>query len=207
MLMNIKQKGSTLMELVIVLSIFAFLVLVTATTLINVFSGSNQGVSALSNVDQARLVSSQFTNEIRNAIVGVDGSYQLNTAGDNQIIFYSKAPFDGATINRVNYYLSSNILYKGITVPSGTPQIYNLANEYKIIVQRDVVNQGTPIFSYYDGNYDGTTNPLTQPINVNSVKFIKINLMVLNQTQAQSTSKFSISTGATIRNLKNNLGN
>ena len=174
---------------------------------INVLTGSNQEILALNNTDQAKFVASYFTNEIRNASVGIDGSFQITTANENQIIFYSKSALPGSTVNRINYYLTGNILYKGVTVPSGNPQTYNLANEYKVIVQRDVVNAGVPIFTYYDGNHDGTTNPLSQPVNVNAIKFVAMNLKVLKQTKAQATDTFSVSAGATIRNLKNNLGN
>ncbi len=201
-----KQKGFSLIELMIAISIFSMLIFIVIAVFETVLFGSNQQFLALDNVDNARLVMSRFVNEIRNASVGVDGSYQLNTAGDNQIIFYSKSSYTGL-VNRINYYLSGTTLYRGITAPSGNPQTYNLAQESKTLIQKDVVNQASPIFTYYDGNYDGNTRPLSQPVNVTLVKFIKINLTVLNQVQSHSQSNFSISAGANIRNLKTNLGN
>ena len=197
--------GFTLVELVIVIAIFSVLIFVTTQIVQDVLVGSNQQFLALNNIDNARLVTSQFVNEMRNAQIGVDGSYQLNTALSNQIIFYSKAANFGSTVNRINYYLSGTNLWKGVTVPSGSPQSYNIANEVKRIVQTNVVNL-SPVFAYYDGNYNGSTNPFTQPINVNTVKFVQMNLTVLNQVKAGSQTSFSISAGATIRNLKNNLG-
>ena len=204
---NSKSSGFTILELLVAVSIFGVLIIMAALLFTNIFTGSNQQFSALNNVDQARLVTSRFTNEIRNATTGVEGSYSLNTASDNQIIFYSRSTSPGATINRIRYYLEDNNLYKGVTLPSGNPPDYNLALESNIIVQKDIANGATPIFTYYDGNYNGILPALSQPVNINSIKFVAINLMVLTQIKENTDSIFSISAGATIRSLKNNLGN
>ncbi|KKP43313.1 MAG: hypothetical protein UR31_C0008G0005 [Parcubacteria group bacterium GW2011_GWA2_33_14] len=153
---NSKSSGFTILELLVAVSIFGVLIIMAALLFTNIFTGSNQQFSALNNVDQARLVTSRFTNEIRNATTGVEGSYSLNTASDNQIIFYSRSTSPGATINRIRYYLEDNNLYKGVTLPSGNPPDYNLALESNIIVQKDIANGATPIFTYYDGNYNGS---------------------------------------------------
>ncbi len=199
--------GFTILELLVAVSIFSGLMIMAALLFTNVFTGSNQQVFALSNVDQARLVTSQFTNEMRNATTGVEGSAPLNTASDNQIIFFSRAASPGATVNRIRYYLNGINLYKGVTLPSGNPPNYNLAQESNIIVQRDMTNGVTPIFTYYDGNYAGAGNALAQPVNINSIKFVKINLIVLTRVKENINTTFSINAGATVRNLKNNLGN
>ncbi len=200
----IQQRGFTIVELLVAISIFSLLIFVTMVMLQNVLIDTHQQFSALDNVDHARLVTSEIVNELRNATVGADGSYQINTAGDNQLIFYS-TPSGGGPVNRVNYYLSGTTLWKGVTAPTGNPQVYNTALEIKAIVQNDVVNTA-PIFTYYNGNYTGSGNPLPQPVNVNFVKFVKINLDILKQVQKQNPSIFSISAGSNIRNLKNNLG-
>jgi hypothetical protein len=66
---------------------------------------------------------------------------------------------------------------------------------------------GNPLFSYYDGTYNGTGNALSQPVNINVVRFIKINLTVLKDAVQNGTSTFTVTAGASIRNLKTNLGN
>lgn len=199
------NKGFTIIELIIAIAIFSVLIVVTIIVLQTTFFNSDQQFTALNNIDNAREVTTRFTNELRNATTGVDGSYSLTTAGDSQVIFYSSYGANG-TIDKINYYLSGTTLYKGITVPSGSPAAYNPANEIDTDVQNDVVNQG-PIFTYYDGNYDGTTSPLSQPVNVNSVKYVEINLTILNAVKAQSQTSFNISAGAAIRDVKTNAGN
>ena len=68
-------------------------------------------------------------------------------------------------------------------------------------------NGSSPIFYYYNSNYDGSTNALAQPINVAQVRFIEINLVVPNQITKQENSSFSVTSGAAIRSIKDNLGN
>ena len=200
------QRGFSILELLVAVSIFSFLIILVALMFTNVFTGSKQGLLAVDNVEQARLVASQFLNEARNATTGVGGEYALSQAGDQKIILYAKTT-GTATINRIRYYITGGKLYKGVVIPSGNPLAYNLASETIRLVQNDVTNGVGQVFTYYNDSYSGTQNPLSQPINVNSVKFVKINLTVLTQVKNNSNSTFSISEGVAIRNVKTNLGN
>jgi len=66
----------------------------------------------------------------------------------------------------------------------------------------------TPAFYYYSDAYDGSGTSLSQPITDTSlIKFVGINLLVLNKITPQDTSAFDITGGAAIRSLKTNLGN
>ena len=203
----LKQKGVTLIEVLVTVSIFAVLVFGVSAMLSDIFTNQNQELLSLSNIDQARAVSSSFTNEIRNATTGSDGSYPLNQAGDNQIIFYSNFKVNNGTVNRIRYFVQDNSLYKGVVSPSGDPLTYNLLSESVALVQDDLSNGTAPLFYYYDGNYNGLTAALSQPINLNQVRFVKINLIVKNQTTANGTGAFSVDAGAAIRAVKDNLGN
>jgi len=68
-------------------------------------------------------------------------------------------------------------------------------------------NASAPVFYYYGGDFNGSGSPLLQPINVNEVKFVKINLMVQRHTTENSNDTFLVNAGAAVRNLKDNLGN
>lgn len=204
-----KFGGFTLVEVLITVFIFTVLTLGASTITLTIFRNYKQQSQSLSSVEQVTLVSSKFTSELRNANYGNNGSYPLNSAGDSQIIFYSSSGATGTLINRIRYYLSGNTLYKGIVIPTGNPLTYTLSSEIVNPVQNNVVNAttSTPVFYYYDGNYNGSGNPLSQPVNVNQVKFVKINLIVLKQPGVSTTTTFTFDTGAAMRNLKNNLGN
>lgn len=187
------------------MSIFIILIFSVSAMLNNIFVQSNQQLLSMSNIDQARSTLIAFTNEIRNSIIGSDGSYPLNQAGDSQIIFFSN--YKSSTTNRIRYYISGSTLYKGITLPTGSPAVYNTSFEKISTVATGVSNATSPIFYYYDGAYTGTSTALAQPVNINNVRFIKINLSVLSQAKLNSTGTFSISAGAAVRSVKDNLGN
>ena len=201
------EKGFTLIEVLVTMSIFVILVFSVAMMLSNIFTNSNQQLISLSNIDQARSTLSTITNEVRNATIGSDGSYPLNQAGDSQIVFFTNFRTSNGAVERVRYYISGNTLYKGVILPTGSPLIYNLSSESISKVLSGVSNGSSPVFYYYDGNYSGNTQALSQPVNINNVRFVKINFVVLNQITPQDTSTFSIDAGVTIRSVKDNLGN
>ena len=204
---NKKLQGFTLIELIISISIFAILIFVVIGLFLNVFSQPEQDLMAIDIIDKARIVTSDFSNEIRNAATGNDGSYALNQASDSEIIFYSNYGSSGTAVNRIRYYLSNNNLYKGVVVPTGSPLVYNLALETVTTLMSGLENASAPVFYYYGGDFNGSGSPLLQPINVNEVKFVKINLMVQRHTTENSNDTFLVNAGAAVRNLKDNLGN
>jgi len=203
-----QSAGFTIIEAIISVSILIIVMFGVSALLNDIFENSNQELLAMDNIDQARMVSSGFVNEIRNATTGNNGAYQLVEAGTNEIIFYSNYRTSSSTIaNRIRYFISDNNLYKGVIIPTGSPLVYNSSSELIRLVQSDVYNSEAPVFFYYDGDYDGISDALPQPVNINQVRFVKINLMVLKQTEKGSSNVFSVTTGATIRSIKDNLGN
>ena len=201
------SRGFTLMETLLTIFIFGILMIGTTLMMKDIISVSRQQLGILTNVDQARIIANNFVNEIRNAAYGANGAYPINQVGDNQIIFFSTGIKNNGTVSQVRYYISGNTLYKGVTNPAGSPLSYNGQNETITALSTEMANNGSPLFYYYDGNYNGNGNSLSQPVNINVVKFIKINLIVLKEVTANSTATFTVLAGGNIRNLKNNLGN
>ncbi|MDE2030773.1 MAG: prepilin-type N-terminal cleavage/methylation domain-containing protein [Patescibacteria group bacterium] len=201
------KSGFTLIETIVTIFIFGILMLGTTLMLKDILTNSRQQSKGISNTDQARRIAANFVNEIRNCEYGVNGAYPINQADDTQIVFFSTAPDGNGTVSRVRYYMSNGILYKGITDPTGSPLSYNTNNEIITPIFSSLSLGTNPLFYYYDGNYDGSTNPLAQPVNINQIKFVKINLIVLKQDTLNSTNTTTINAGAAMRNLKTNLGN
>ena len=174
---------------------------------LNVFSNPEKNLSALENIDEARAVTSDFANEIRNASVANDGSYALNHTTENQIIFYSNYGSSSPTIiYRIRYFVENNNLYKGVIIPSGSPLTYDLLSEDVTTLLTGLENCSDPAFYYYDGDYNGSGSELSEPINLTAVKFVKISL-VAPRLSEEGSSTFLVNAGAAIRNLKDNLGN
>jgi prepilin-type N-terminal cleavage/methylation domain-containing protein len=202
-----QNNGFTLVETLVAIFVFSIIMLGTTLLMQNIIKSSTQQPLALDAVDQSRIIIFNFTNELRNATVGNDGSYPLGLANDSQITFYSTYGSTGSTkMNKIRYYVTGTTLYKGVTAPSGSPLNYNGTEKVTALIT-NLANGSVPVFYYYDGSYTGTSTPLAQPINVNNVKFVSMNLVVPTQDSRGSATTFTIKAGGTIRNLKNNLGN
>ncbi len=200
------QKGMTLIELLIAMFILVIIISAFSSLITISLSKTSQQFTAISNIDQARMVEARFVNELRNATTANDGSYCITEAGDQEIIFYT--PIGSTTVKkRIRYFINNNTLYKGTIIPSGSPLSYSLANEKIIAVQSNLANNTTPLFYYYSGDYTGGEGgALSQPVNINQIRFVRINLVVYKKTQ-NDVSTFNVTTGTTVRNLKSNLSN
>jgi hypothetical protein len=110
-------------------------------------------------------------------------------------------------VDRIRYYVSDGKLYKGVTKPTGSPAAYDLDTETVTLQQSDVANGSDPLFYYYDDSYNGVTdNPLSSPVSVTAVKFVKMNLAIYKRGRAGSTATYNVTASGAIRNLKTNLG-
>ena len=201
----LSDSGFTLIEVIASIFIFSMIIVGITSLVSGILTNSNQQTNLLANNDSAQQAAFTITKELRNAATSATGAYALTDAEDQQLIFFTNS---GGTVNRVRYYLQSGALYKGTTKPSGSPLTYNLGQEVSVLVQKNVANAATPLFYYYDGNYNGVAGAsLTQPVNVTAVKLIKINLMIYKKLTAVSTGTYTVTASGSIRNLKTNLGN
>ena len=117
--------------------------------------------------------------------------------------FYSNVD-DDSFKERVRYFLDGTTLKKGIIKPSGTPLTYNPADEAVSELIHGVANATTSIFSYYDKNYDGTNQALIEPIDIATVRLVKITIVTDKDPQTPP-GPMTLTTQISIRNLKDNL--
>jgi hypothetical protein len=195
------KRGLSLVEMLFGVSIFIAVVLVLTmfsrnVWLYNAFIGAD-----LASVDAGRKVLKTMVSEIRTAGTANNGAYTLALANNNALTFYSDIDNDGLK-EKVRYFLSGTTLQKGVIKPAGSPLTYNAINEKISNLMNNVTN--TSLFEYYDKNYDGTTNPLSSPVNIPLVRLIKINILS-DLDQKKSPVPKTFSTQVSIRNLKDNL--
>jgi prepilin-type N-terminal cleavage/methylation domain-containing protein len=198
------SRGFTLIEVMVATCIFLILIFAVTDLLISAIQNPKFELNTTNTIDQARFLASKFTNELRAAAYG---SYPLAEATDSEIIFYSPIGATAGNINRIRYYLSNGVLYKGVITPING--VYDTSRETIATVLSGISNGSTPLFYYYDDNYDSVSNttPLSNPVNITQVRFVKMNLTLQYQLTKQKTSTFSLNAGSAIRILKDNLAN
>jgi prepilin-type N-terminal cleavage/methylation domain-containing protein len=197
--------GFTLIETLITVFVSSMLAVGVIALVSSILTSSGKQGTLLYSADQARRVSFQIKQELRNAYTSSVGSYAITTANAQELIFYTDTDGD-VGMERVRYFIQNGSLRRGVVDPSGNPLAYNFGSEVVRDIQGGVANQANPLFYYYDDTYDGTAeNFLAQPVDVTDIRYIKLNLMVYNRGGNAGTGIFTVTAGSTIRNLKTNL--
>jgi len=152
---------------------------------------------------EVRQAFKNMTKEMRSMNTSNSGSYPLASAASSSVTFFYDVNGDGKN-EQIRYYLSGTSLNKGVIIPTGNPLTYVASNESTSTVMHNIYNGSAGVFDYYDTNYTGTSTPLAFPVNVSSVRLIRISLLV-NPNVARSASTTTFTTQVSMRNLKDNL--
>jgi len=195
-----ESAGFTLVETVVVAGITA-LVMVTLSSLIIYFYRTNAyTLEQASAVGQARRGVEDAMRYLRGASYGSDGSYPIESVATSSIIFYANVNNDPA-IERITYVLIGKTFYRMVATPTGNPPTYVGASVSTSTIALPIVNStSTPIFRYF--NSAGTE--LFTPVDVSDVASVSTTIMVdVNINRAPVA--FTLSAGATLRNLKEQL--
>jgi len=205
MMKNLKNnyQGFTILEALVAMA--GMLLLVEGAVSLFLFSNYSRDViwEQLSTQNEGRKIVHDFTNEIRKTNYSSLGAYPIESAATSSIIFYTNLDTDNYR-EKVRYFLSGQILKKGVIKPSGNPLVYNPASETVLDIVHDIANGSDPIFTYYSEGFSfATGTPMVSPINVTDIRLIKINLL-LEQDPNNSPVPFSIESKAEVRNLKTN---
>ncbi|MGB0757123.1 MAG: hypothetical protein ACPGO5_01580 [Patescibacteria group bacterium] len=199
------NKGISLFEVLITVGIFVVVVVVWNQMIIQSYRSAAFGQEQQEAIRQAERGIEQMTKEIREMSTAEDGSYALELAGDNEIIFYSDIDQDVLT-ERVRYYLSGTTLYRGTVEPSGDPLSYDTGSEVVAQLATYVNNTSTSMFTYYNDQYpfDDVNNPLPAPARLIETKLLHVFLRI-NIDPTQAPNDFDVESDVQLRNLKSNL--
>jgi type II secretory pathway component PulJ len=202
--MNKFSTGFTLVEVFISMAIFVAVMVAVTTFLVNIYSNNTTVSGSFQTAQDAQVILKTMLTELRQTSTASNGAYPIATVGTSSITFFSDVDNDGST-EEITYAFIGNTLYRAIIQPTGSPLSYNVANQSTSSLLTDVRNSSSiPIFQYYDQNYTGTSSPLSLPINIPTVRLIKISLsldVLVNQAPAVRTYTTQVS----LRNLKTNL--
>lgn len=190
-------------EIIVSLGIFSILALVILGWQKDIFSINALFTKRLTSQEDLRKVTKNFIAETRTAQLSEAGSYPLETANKDTFTFYSDIDYDGIK-EKVRYFLNNHQLKKGVIEPSGQPPVYNPDNETVVISVKNIINNNDEVFLYYDKDYDGDDNPLSQPVNILSVRLVQITLTV-DEDPNRPPDPITETSQTSIRNLKDNL--
>ncbi len=193
-------RGFTLIEMMVTISVTA-IVMVALTSVIEYFYRTNAYVfEQTSAVENARTGVLDAMQYLREASYGADGSYPIMGAATSSVEFYVDMHGDGI-VERMHLYRTGTTLYKGITTPVGNPLSYAGQPEVTSTIATYVRNNtSTPIFRYYDSG----GNELLPPVNVAKIASVNTTITV-NLNPYRAPEDFTLSVGATLRNLRRSL--
>ncbi len=198
-----KNFGFTLVETLVALGIFLVIALLLANFGKSIFFLNGSLQSNLSAQTDAQRIVKAMVFELRSASPSSVGAYPIASVSTSSLTFYSD--IDKTTYKeQVRYFLQGSNLIKGVTEPSGSPLTYNLANEKQQTLLHDVISTSTPIFDFYDSNFTGTSSPLSYPVNIPSIRLVKITVTI-DRDPNRSPTSISVTSEVTLRNLKDNL--
>ena len=197
------QAGFSVIEVLLVIFILTLMGAAVYALQKDVFSLTRFLSQSLVVQDEARRTLKAMTVEVRTASPSSMGAYTIAEATASSFTFYSNIDQD-SLVERVRYFLEGDVLKKGVIKPTGIPLTYNPADEVVTEAAHDVANGASPVFSYYDTNYDGTSQPITEPVEVSAVRLVKITILI-DRDPLQSPGAITLTTQISLRNLKDNL--
>lgn len=193
------NSGFTLIEILITMAIFISVLLVVIRFTLDISEFSVFFGADLTAEQELQISLRPIIREVRSMGPSSVGSFPIMTASADSLTFYSDSDGDGL-FERIRYYMEGNIFKKGILKPSGNPLSYNLADEKTFELVHNIIN-GSTVFSYYNKTYTGSESPLALPIDIPSIKMIKVELSTDWDPKAlPGPITFSIS--AMIRNFR-----
>ncbi len=200
---NNKKYGFTLVETLVVLSLFTLLSLVIGLSIMNLYQYNSYTIAQSYEIDHARRGLQDWSSDAREMLYADDGTFPIVLTEPQQFGFYSDIDKDKSTEYTL-YQLASTTLYKFTYEATGTPPVYNLITPSKTEVLSEFVQnivQATSTFKYF--NEIGTQITATSSL-LTDIRYIEMRLIV-NIDPLRSPGEFMLRSGIAPRNLKDNL--
>lgn len=185
---------------IVIATIIGFVITLFAKDVISLNTSSQSSMTAQL---EGRKILSVMVAELRSIIPSALGSYPIESAATSSVAFFADVDFDDVA-DKIRYFLdpATMSIKRGVILATGSPPAYT-ASETFVTLITNVISTSTPIFDYYSGDYDGTSGPLTVPIDITAVRLIKVTAPVIKDPHG---SQITILTSqAALRNLKDNI--
>ena len=200
-----KDKGFSLIEFLIAVSIATILIVVVTIFMKDIFTYNASSQASMTTVLEGRKVLRTMVAELRAATQSVDNLYVIDTAATSSLVFYVDTNGDGLP-DKVRYFLdnTSKVVKKGVIIASGSPSGYLASEDISVLINNVSNGSSTPLFDYFDKNFGGTTSPMVVPVDKASIRLVKITVNI-DKDVNRSPFTTTVSSEAVLRNLKDNL--
>lgn len=197
------SRGFTLVEVLVVVGIVVLITGALTSFERTIFTQNSLLQNNLLADQDARTALRSFVAELREAAPSDAGAYAIASAASTSITFYADVKGDGLH-DRIRYFVATSTLWRGFLKPTGSPLVYNNANETVTTLARGLTSSSPTIFSYYNDNYAGTSTPLAFPVDVAAVRLVQLTLSIDNDPN-QPPGPSIYTTEVSVRSLKDNL--
>ncbi len=172
------SKGFTIIEIAITIGVVMIIAVSLASLISNFSYLSDYILARIGSQSDLNDVYAGFLDELRKASASANGSYVIESAGTSSLIFYSDILGDSST-ERIRYFISGDMLKKGLIVASGSPKVYSTGTESISTLVEKISVATSGIFSYFETGKDASSTPLSYPMDISKIRVIKINITVV----------------------------
>lgn len=190
-------RGFTLIETVVTIALTSVIVMALGILIQYFYQTNAYTLEQSQAINSARLSIENAMADLREASYGADGSYPIAAAATSSVTFYASLG-GSVSVEKVRYYLSGTMLYRGVTDPAGNPPSYSGQPELTTLVVNNIRNATTSLFTYFDAN----GNPLADPVNLASIASVHATVFTdVNPNRAPNV--YTLQGNATLRNIHN----
>lgn len=196
------QQGMTLIEMLVVITIYTILLLVITNSILSVYRYNAYAIEQGGEIENARRGMTQWNRDAKEMITAEDGTFPVRVIEPHRFGYFSDTDADD-TVEYVEYVLASTTVTKYTYNATGSPATYNFTTpDSSQILSEYVQNlvQATSTFLYFDTN--GVQLSATDPLV--DVRYIKAQIIV-NIDPERSPGEFMLRSSIAPRNLKDNL--
>ncbi|HBB36705.1 MAG: hypothetical protein UX02_C0001G0070 [Candidatus Moranbacteria bacterium GW2011_GWC1_45_18] len=201
-----KEKGMTLVEMLIAIFIFMLLMFGSTYLLGQIYKRYGFAIEQGLSIRAVQHSLGSVLEEMRGIRQSDAGSYPIEEANAFSFAAFSDADNDGVT-EKVHYFFENGEIKKGVSEPSGTPPAYPVGDELVSTISENVVNTAEqPLFYYFNSDYpiDLVNNPLAVPVSpVSDIRLVKIDIYY-NLDPLRAPDNIRLESFVELRNLKDN---